>query len=120
MKSSYVILLTLVLLFLVTRNMMKAQNPIKDLKAQFAKEPGVIVDVRTKPEWDGGHYPKAIFANWNSGEFQKLAETWDKEKTYYLYCASGGRSGQATSYLKQKGFKKVYNLGGYSNLKAIE
>ena len=36
----------------------------------------------------------------------------DKSKSYFIYCKSGARSGQTCELMKQKGFKKVYNLEG--------
>jgi phage shock protein E len=43
-------------------------------------------------------------------------KTLDPAKPHYLYCRSGARSGAATSFLKSKGFKEVYNLGGYDGI----
>ena len=40
----------------------------------------------------------------------------DKDKTYYLYCRSGNRSGQAARIMKSKGFDNVYNVGGFEDL----
>ncbi len=89
----------------------------QDFKAMIKSNPGVVIDVRTKSEWDAGHIQRAINSDWTNGDFAKLAETLDKSKTYYLHCAAGGRSGQATNFLKEKGFKNVYNIGGYEEAK---
>ena len=35
----------------------------------------------------------------------------DKSKSYFLYCRSGNRSGQACRYMKESGFN-TYNLIG--------
>ena len=96
------------------------QGKPNDIKTQLTKNPGKVIDVRTLDEWNEGHYSKAIHADWYNGDFQKFAETLDKNENIYLYCRSGGRSGSATDYLKQRGFKNVYNLGGYSNFKGID
>jgi rhodanese-related sulfurtransferase len=39
----------------------------------------------------------------------------DKTKTVILYCASGGRSALAGKTLKDFGYDKVYNLGGFKD-----
>jgi len=36
----------------------------------------------------------------------------DKTKKYYVYCRSGGRSGQACNIMQQMGFGNTYNLIG--------
>lgn len=93
------------------------QSKPVDVKALMDKKPGILIDVRTLQEWNSGHHKLAIHHDWNSGEFKKASAKFDKNKTYYLYCAAGGRSGQATEYLKSQGFKNVVNLGGYSDIK---
>ncbi len=96
------------------------QNKIKDIAAQFKKDSGILVDVRTIEEWNEGHHPKAILSDWDGGVFKVQSMKWDKSKAYYLHCAAGGRSGQASEYLKSKGFKKVYNLGGYDDVMKLK
>ncbi len=98
----------------------QSQDFVKDIPAQLKKEPGQIVDVRTLDEWNGGHYNAAIHADWLSDDFKTKSAKWDKNKTYYLYCAAGGRAGQAMQYMKKNGFKKVYNLGGYDRVKDLK
>ena len=78
----------------------------------------ILVDVRTPAEFEAGHLDKTQHADFLSGEFQKEMQTWDKDKTYYLYCASGNRSGKAAKLMEEAGFKQVYNIGGYQDLKA--
>ncbi|MCC6816127.1 MAG: rhodanese-like domain-containing protein [Saprospiraceae bacterium] len=105
----------IILLALVVK--IYSQNKPVKMKELLSKEPGVVIDVRTNEEWNSGHYSDAIHLDWSNGDFKKASTNLDKNKTYYLYCAAGGRSSQATEYLKSMGFKKVVNLGGYSNLK---
>ena len=40
---------------------------------------------------------------------------FDKAKPIILYCASGGRSALAGKLLKDMGYEKVYNLGGFKD-----
>ncbi len=88
-----------------------------DAMAQIMKEPGTIIDVRTKEEFDNGHLAIAdMQLDFLSGEFAEEADGLDKTKTYYLYCRSGNRSERAAKILTDKGFKNVYNIGGYPDL----
>lgn len=96
---------------------LQAQGKPVNVQELLEKKPGILIDVRTVEEWNSGHHKLARHLDWTNGDFKKAASAFDKNKTYYLYCAAGGRSGQATEYLKSQGFKNVVNLGGYSNLK---
>lgn len=42
-------------------------------------------------------------------------QNFDKDKTIILYCASGGRSALSGKTLKDLGYEKVYNLGGFKD-----
>ncbi len=77
----------------------------------------VIIDVRTEEEVNEGHIPKAIHLDIFKGQdFIDAIKKLDMAKSYYVYCRSGARSGQACSIMNQLGFEKAYNLmGGFSN-----
>lgn len=117
MKLLHRIYLLFVMLMFAGISCLSSQSGPVKVKELMAKKPGILIDVRTMEEWNGGHHELARHLDWNNGEFKKAAADFDKNKTYYLYCASGGRSGQATEFLKKSGFKNVVNLGGYNNLK---
>lgn len=42
-------------------------------------------------------------------------KNFDKGKTVIVYCASGGRSALSGKTLKDMGYEKVYNLGGFKD-----
>lgn len=72
----------------------------------------LVVDVRTKEEYESGHVPGAILlplADLQSGDFSLLT---DKNETLLLYCRSGNRSGQAAKLLTNEGYTNVYDFGG--------
>lgn len=82
-----------------------------------AQVEGIIIDVRTEREYENGSLKGALVGyNLMSGEFEEKLDSLDKSKTYYLYCASGNRSGKAAEIMKENGFENVHNLGGYNNL----
>lgn len=76
------------------------------------KSETVILDVRTKEEYDSGHVEKAINIDYNSADFSKKISALDKNKTYLVYCRSGNRSSKAVSEMKGLGFTSIYNLSG--------
>ncbi|TPE42890.1 rhodanese-like domain-containing protein [Pontibacter mangrovi] len=87
-----------------------------EFKQQNMNRKTVLLDVRTPEEYAGGHLDGAMLSDFRGGEFAKDMQNWDKDKVYYLYCASGNRSGKASEMLKQAGFKHIYDLGGYQSL----
>lgn len=73
----------------------------------------VILDVRTEEEVSEGYIPGAINVDIRQGQgFIDELEKLDTDKSYYVYCRSGARSGQACSIMNQLGFDKAYNLAG--------
>lgn len=76
----------------------------------------VVLDVRTQEEVDEGIIPNALHIDIYKGQgFIYELEELDKTKNYYVYCRSGGRSGQACAIMAQLGFNNAYNLVGGFN-----
>ena len=72
----------------------------------------VILDVRTKEEYDGGHIKDAICIP-NETIDEKVSETLkDKNQKILVYCRSGRRSVQAAEKLVALGYTKIYEFGG--------
>lgn len=88
-----------------------------EFKAAKLSGNGVLLDVRTPEEYAGGHLQNSENVDYRGGEFAEKMKAWDKDKVYYLYCASGNRSGKAAELLREAGFKHIYNIGGYPALK---
>ena len=84
--------------------------------AKMASEKGELIDVRTLSEFEAGHIATAQNIDFLSGEFEASLPNFDREKTYYLYCRSGTRSGKSAELLLAAGFTKVYNVGGFDSL----
>lgn len=74
-------------------------------------ENAVLLDVRTAGEFAGGTIPGAKNIDFLSPVFMKKVESLDKSATYFLFCRSGNRSGQACKMMHQMGFD-VRNLSG--------
>jgi len=70
----------------------------------------VILDVRTKEEYDDGHIPgaKLVPVQVLSMKLGELDEY--KDKPVLVYCASGGRSPRAVDTLADNDFKTIYHL----------
>ena len=70
----------------------------------------VILDVRTKEEYDGGHIPgaKLVPVQILPMKLDELDEY--REKPVLIYCASGGRSPRAVDTLANNDFTNIYHL----------
>ena len=74
----------------------------------------VLLDVRTEEEYRDGHIEGS--ANIPLDRISSVENiVKDKSTPLYVHCLSGGRSGQAVSYLKQIGYTNVKNIGGISS-----
>jgi phage shock protein E len=70
----------------------------------------VLIDIRTPEEYNEGHIENAINIDYYANDFSNQINSLDKEKTYYIYCRSGSRSGNALKIFEDLGFKEVYDL----------
>ena len=92
-------------------------NPSK-MSAQEAKsimdsgESYTLLDVRTSDEYRNGHIRGA--KSLPLAQLQQTAERAipNKDAKILIYCASGARSGNAASMLKNLGYTDVHNFGG--------
>ena len=86
-------------------------------------KPGtLVVDVRDAPEVKAsGKVAGAINVSRGMLEFRADPESpyhdphFSQDKTVIVYCASGGRSALSGRLLKDMGYAKVYNLGGFKD-----
>lgn len=83
--------------------------------AELVKQGAVILDVRSKGEYAGGHVKGSINIPVDQlGE--NLSQFKDKNKHIITCCASGMRSASAKSILKSNGYTNVYNGGSWMSL----
>ena len=98
--------------------MQEIEKDTEELQKKIDETSGIIIDVRTQEEYDAGHLQRADFHfDLRNGDFEDQLVFLDKNKTYYLYCRTGNRSGKAVTIMKQNGFKNVYNIGGIDDLR---
>jgi phage shock protein E len=71
----------------------------------------IVIDVRTPQEFDQGKVPDSI--NIPVDRIPANAERIKNMKRVVFCCASGSRSSNAVTIMKQKGMKEVYNGGSW-------
>lgn len=82
--------------------------------AALLEKGAVIIDVRTKGEYQGGHIKGSV--NIPLQVLESNLSKIRKDKPVITCCASGMRSASAKSILKSKGYTEVYNGGGWMSL----
>ncbi len=111
------------LIIIVLKQQIKMINTIKQLFgfgpkidfAQLVKEGALILDVRSKTEYAGGHIKGSVNISVDTLS-KNLTYLKDKNQAIITCCASGMRSASAKNILKSNGFTKVFNGGGWSSL----
>jgi len=83
--------------------------------SQLIKEGAIILDVRSKAEFESGHIKGSINIPVDQLH-NNLNRLKDKKKPIITCCASGMRSASAKNFLKSNGYLEVYNGGGWYSL----
>ena len=92
---------------------------VTEFKEKMDTRGVVVLDVRTPEETAAGKIAGAEELDFRAPDFQEKLGKLDRDKTYLVYCRSGGRSSSACSMMDEMGFKNVYNLvGGYQGWSA--
>ena len=94
----------------------------EEARRMVAEQNAVIVDVRDMPELQAnGKIPGSVHIPRGMLEFRADAATQyhdanlTQDRPIILHCASGGRSALGGKTLKDMGYAKVYNLGGFKD-----
>jgi phage shock protein E len=83
------------------------------------REGAMLVDVRSRAEFGGGHLRGAINLPLDELELRVLEVAKEKNRPVLLHCASGMRSAMACRKLRSMGYPDVFNLGSYGRAEAI-
>lgn len=77
-----------------------------------ATENAQLIDVRTPEEYTAGTIGAAINIDYYADNFKDEISKFDKERPIFVFCAKGGRSGEAAGICKELGYKEIYDLDG--------
>ena len=91
-------------------------------REMIAKGNALVVDVRDGPEVQAsGKVAGAVHVSRGMLEFRADPDlpshdkNFSKDKEVIVYCGSGGRAALAGKMLKDLGYERVYNLGGFKD-----
>ncbi|MEB0260720.1 rhodanese-like domain-containing protein [Mucilaginibacter sp. 10I4] len=87
-----------------------------NFKKQIEKDPlsAVILDVRTPAEFAEASIPGALNIDILATDFKSRIQELDPGKSYYVYCSSGNRSGNAVGQMAKIGLTAFNLIGGIS------
>ncbi len=83
---------------------------VHDLKRALDAGSATVVDVREPWEADIARIEGALLVP--LGEFAERAETLRRDRPILVHCHHGGRSMQATQWLRRNGFDNASNVAG--------
>lgn len=90
---------------------MPAEVTVAELAAILAADPSTtVIDVRNPEEYAAGHVPGAVLVPMHTVPVR--LQDIPSDRTVYLVCAVGGRSGQVAAWLEPQGYDVVNVLGG--------
>lgn len=85
--------------------------PVTEAAELLANDKTVVVlDIRTPEEFEKGHIQGAKLIDYMADDFESKIGKLNKDVTYLMHCASGGRSGRAMKKFRKAGFKSVLHL----------
>lgn len=76
------------------------------------KEDYIVLDVRTKEEYDEERIPNSILVTLDNIKEEVEDVIENKDKRIYVYCRSGRRSLSAAYQLLEMGYTNILDLGG--------
>lgn len=83
-----------------------------DAKDLIGKENVILLDVRTREEYEEKRIPGAVLLPVDNISQKAGSVLPDKDSVIIVYCRSGRRSKIASEELIDMGYKTVYDLGG--------
>ena len=113
MKKLFIFITAITISLLIEDVAAQSTTPVSEKKFArlMKKQNAVLLDVRTKEEYQEGHIPGALLIDVNKqDDFLQQVQKLDKSKKYLLYCRSGKRSEKALVLMKENGFRKIYHL----------
>ena len=84
-----------------------------EAKTLMEKEEGyILLDVRTKGEYEIGYIPGAINIPLSNIDEKIISFLPDKSQMILVYCRSGNRSREASDKLSKLGYTNILEIGG--------
>jgi thiamine biosynthesis protein ThiI len=93
------------------------QLAIPDLEVEGIPAGATVIDLRSKAEYDAWHHEGAVWLDF--AQAMKAYSSFDRGKTYVLYCEFGLKSAHLAEFMRQEGFDASNFRGGTRALKRL-
>jgi rhodanese-related sulfurtransferase len=106
----------LIILFSIFFSISLSAQNVRDVDAETFKKlmkdkKSIVIDLRTPDEIKTkGKIKNALELDFLALDAEDKLKKLDKKKTYLIYCAGGGRSGDCKDLMAKEGFSNVANL----------
>jgi len=110
MKTIFTVILVLISTISFSQTIIENVDAVT-FKKLINEHKSVLIDLRTNDELiHKGFIKDAKQIDYFSKEAEGIIKKLDRKKTYLIYCAGGGRSGECAELMKENGFTHVINL----------
>ncbi len=91
----------------------QARELLNQNQERISQQEFIILDVRTKEEYQKQHLPSALNLDFYQADFSERLAKLDRNKTYLVHCRSGTRSTKTIELMSQLHFRYLYNVLGF-------
>ena len=88
---------------------------IPDLEVNRIPDGATVIDLRSKQEYQGWHWPDALRLDF--GQALKTYPSFDRSQTYVLYCEVGLKSAHIAELMRKEGLEAFHVSGGTRTLR---
>jgi len=89
-----------------------------DLEVKRIPQGATVIDLRSKSEYQGWHWPDALQLDF--GRALHSYASFDRSKTYVLYCEIGLKSAHLAEFMRKEGLRAFHVPGGLKTLRKME
>lgn len=94
------------------QELLSVQEAHELVSQNSGKEDFIIIDLRTRDDYDQGHIGGAISMNYYATNFLRMASQLDRNALIFMYCQRGKQGPLALRAFRKLGFARVRVLDG--------
>ncbi len=99
------------------RALSEEASALAELEVSEIPAGAVVIDLRTRAEYQGWHWPGALHLGWRQAV--EAYPSFDKEQRYALYCEYGLKSAHLAEMMRKIGLEAVHVRGGTEALRKL-